>query len=141
MKNPIVHFEIPVDDVERAKTFYTTVFDWQIEKFDMPAEGSTQGEPYYMVRTTEVGENNMPKTPGGINGGLMKRQQDGQPFMNYVSVTSIEETLKMITSNGGITLMPKMEIGANMGWIAVFKDTEGNMMGLHQMPKKPLEQV
>lgn len=34
--------------------------------------------------------------------------------------------------------MPKTEIGQQMGWIATFKDTEGNMMGFHQAPKKPM---
>lgn len=52
--------------------------------------------------------------------------------MNYISVDSIDETLNNIKKNGGEILMPKTEIGPNMGWIACFKDPEGNMMGLHQ---------
>lgn len=135
MKNPIVHFEIPVDDVDRAIEFYTTIFNWQIEKMEMPAESSTEGEPYYIVRTTEVDDKQMAKTPGAINGGLMKRQQPDQPFLNYISVPSIEESLIVIKDNGGTLIMPKTTIGADMGWIAIFKDTEGNLMGLHELNK------
>ncbi len=133
MKNPIVHFEIPVDDVERAKTFYTETFGWKIHKFDMPATSSTGGEPYYGVITTEVDENKMAKTPGAINGGLMKRVNPGQPFMNYIQSDNIEESLEAIKANGGTIIMPKTEIAPHMGWIAAFKDTENNIMGLHQM--------
>jgi uncharacterized protein len=132
MKNPMVHFEIPVDDVNRAKDFYTKSFDWKIEKFDMPTSGSTGGDPYYMVYTSEVDDKQMAKNPGAINGGMMKRKQPGQLFMNYISTESIDDTLKSIKENGGNILMPKTEIGPNMGWVAAFKDTENNIMGLHE---------
>jgi uncharacterized protein len=135
-KDPIVHFEIPADDVERAKKFYSETFGWEIEKFEMPSTGSTGGDPYYMVRTTETDENQMVKTPGAINGGLMKRKSKEQPFMNYISVESIEEKLDTVKANGGEILMPKTEIAPKMGWIAAFKDTEGNIMGLHEMSEK-----
>jgi len=127
-RNPIVHFEIPADDVERAKKFYTEIFGWEIEKFDMGG-----GETYWIVRTTDVDDNKMATTPGAINGGMMKRQNPGQPFMNYIHVEDIDDTLKTIAASGGKICMPKQEIGQGMGWIACFQDTEGNMVGLHQM--------
>ena len=38
-KNPtIVHFEIPADDVERARNFYSTLFGWKIEKIEEEME-------------------------------------------------------------------------------------------------------
>jgi predicted enzyme related to lactoylglutathione lyase len=123
MANPIVHFEIPADDVARAKAFYEKVFGWTIKQFPMPPGGPE----YWGVTTRQKGED-------GIDGGLMKRNMPGQPFANYVSVKSIEEFQKKIQGNGGVIIMPKQEIGSGMGWIAVFKDTEGNMMGLHQAP-------
>lgn len=126
--NPIVHFEIPADDVERAMKFYEGIFGWKINKFDMPS-----GDPYYGVATCEMNEKGMAKTPGAINGGLMKRKMPGQPFMNYISVASIEEMLQKITENGGEICLPKTEIAPNMGWIACFRDPEGNMMGLHEL--------
>jgi predicted enzyme related to lactoylglutathione lyase len=118
--NSIIHFEIPVDDVARAQKFYKQVFGWKIsDPFKMD---------YFIVETRKKGED-------GINGGLMKRKMPDQPFMNYVAVKSVDDFLKKATAAGGTICMPKMEIGSGMGWIAAFKDTEGNMMGLHQAPK------
>ena len=128
--NAIVHFEIPADDAQRAMSFYENAFGWTFHKFDMPS-----GEPYYGVRTTEVDDNYMIKEPGAINGGLMKRKHPEQPFMNYIQADSIDEALSAVKENGGEVAMPKTEIAPGMGWIAAFKDTEGNLMGLHEMPE------
>ncbi|HLD06439.1 MAG TPA: VOC family protein [Candidatus Nanoarchaeia archaeon] len=130
MKNPIVHFEIPADNVERAITFYKGTFGWNINKFEM-----ADGNDYWIVQTTEVGEDMKPTSPG-INGGLMQRKNPGQPFMNYISVESVEKACRAIAANGGTIIMPKQEIGKGMGWIAAFKDTEGNIMGLHEEAEK-----
>ena len=130
VSNPIVHFEIPADDVERAKKFYEKTFGWEITKFEMP------GDVYFGVRTTEVGKDMKPTKPGAINGGMMKRKNKGQPFMNYIHVDSIDKMIKTVEKNGGKICLPKQEIGKGMGWIAAFMDTEGNMMGLHEMGKK-----
>src|SRR3989344_549635 len=130
MKNSIVHFEIPADNVPRAKKFYEKTFSWKIEKFSAP------GMDYWMVRTTDVDKKMMPTKPGAINGGLMKRKNPGQPFMNYINVESIDAMLKTIKANGGKICLPKQEIGKGMGWIAAFQDTEGNLIGLHQVGKK-----
>lgn len=126
-KNPIVHFEIPVDDVKRAQVFYKDIFGWEFNTFDMPG-----GTTYYGVTTTEVDEKHQPTSPG-INGGMMKRVNAGQPFMNYIQVASIDEMLKAVKEKGGLIALPKIEIAPGMGWIAAFKDTEGNLMGLHEL--------
>src|SRR5205809_492548 len=78
------------------------------------------------------------KKGDGINGGMMPRKNPGQPFMNYISVDSIDAACKKVEKAGGVIVMPKTEIGAGMGWIAAFQDTEGNIMGFHEAPKKPL---
>jgi predicted enzyme related to lactoylglutathione lyase len=122
LPNTIVHFEIPADDVQRAKKFYEDAFGWKIsDPWNMN---------YFMVETKDKGEE-------GINGGLMQRKMPGQPFMNYINVPSIDESLKAIEKAGGKVAMPKTEIGSGMGWIAAFIDTEGNIMGFHQNPQKP----
>ena len=122
MPNSIVHFEIPADDVPRAKKFYEKAFGWKISD---PWKMN-----YFFVETKKKGEE-------GINGGLMPRKMPGQPFMNYIAVDSIEAFCKKVERAGGVIVMPKTEIGQQMGWIAAFKDSEGNMMGFHQMPAKP----
>ena len=126
MSNAIVHFEIPADDVTRAQKFYKQAFGWKISdpwKMD-----------YFLVETRKKGED-------GINGGLMQRKMPGQPFMNYIAVKSIDASLRKVEQAGGSVCMPKTEIGTGMGWIAVFQDTEGNMMGFHQPPAKPAAQA
>ena len=130
MKNPVVHFDLPADDVERAKKFYKKTFGWKFNEYKMPV-----GESYWMIQTVEVDKEMMPKEPGAINGGMMKRDKPGQVFMNYVQVDSIDKMLKTISANGGAMIQPKQEIDKDMGWIAAFKDTEGNIMGLIEMTK------
>jgi predicted enzyme related to lactoylglutathione lyase len=119
MPNAIVHFEIPADDVERARRFYEAAFGWKIsDPWNMD---------YFIVETRKPGE-------AGINGGLMQRKMPGQPFMNYIATASIEDSLARVEMAGGTVCLPKTEIGAGMGWIAAFQDTEGNLMGFHEPP-------
>lgn len=122
MPNSIVHFEIPADDVQRAKAFYEKVLGWKIsDPWNMN---------YFMVETKEQGQI-------GINGGLMARNSPGQPFMNYIGVDSIDAYCQKVLDAGGAVVLPKTEIGQGMGWIAAFKDTEGNLMGFHQAGAMP----
>ena len=64
----------------------------------------------------------------------MKRNMPGQPFMNYVTVNSIDAMTQKVQANGGVIVLPKQEIGMGMGWISAFKDPENNIVGLHQSP-------
>ena len=122
MAYPIVHFEIPANDVQRAKKFYEEAFGWKI------SDPWNMG--YFFVETRAEGE-------PGINGGMMQRQNPGQPFMNYINVDSIEDACKKVEAAGGTVVLPKQEIGKGMGWIAAFSDTEGNILGFHQSPPRP----
>ena len=120
MPNAIMHFEIPADDVERAKRFYERVFGWKIEQYPMPP-----GQEYWGVTAKDSDDQ-------GINGGLMKRQMPDQPFTNYVTVESIDVMIPVVHAQGGKVVLPKQEIGGGMGWIAAFMDPENNLIGLHQ---------
>ena len=125
MKNPITHFEIPADNVERAKKFYEKIFDWKIEKYD-------EDDEYLFVMTTEVGDDEWtPKEPGAINGGLVKRDSPKEPFLVYITVDSIDKACKDIEKNGGKMIVQKTKMG-EWGWWATFKDTEGNVFGLYE---------
>ena len=126
MSNPILHFEIPADDLARARKFYTSIFGWKIsDPWKME---------YFMVETRD-------HHGDGINGGMMKRRAPGQPFTNYIAVDEINDILAQVTAGGGLLAMPKTEIGPGMGWIAAFKDPEGNIMGLHQEPDSAKQAV
>ena len=67
----------------------------------------------------------------------MQRKMPDQPFTNYIETEDIDAALKKVQAAGGSICLPKMEIAPGMGWIAAFKDTEGNLLGFHQSPAKP----
>ena len=108
------HFEIPVDDPDRAEKFYGSVFGWTFERFP--------GAPsYYGMAST--GDDNP-----GINGALFQRSE-GSGITLTMSVDSIEDAETKITSEGGTVVQSKQAI-PTMGWFATYKDTEGNTFGL-----------
>jgi uncharacterized protein len=117
----VVHFEIPADNLDRAKKFYQTLFGWQV--IDIPEMN------YTIVHTVPVDEDNMPKESGGINGGLMKRSKPGEQPVIVINVSSVDEYLKKVEKAGGKTVMPKTRIG-QMGQYARVTDPEGNVIGL-----------
>jgi predicted enzyme related to lactoylglutathione lyase len=117
----VVHFEIPADDVPRAKEFYGSIFGWQLD--DMPDLN------YTIVRTVDVDEHQLPKEPGAINGGMMKREADTPSPVLTIDVPSIDDSLKQIEAQGGSVVRPRTEI-PGMGAFAYFKDPEGNTLGL-----------
>ena len=119
----VVHFEIPADDVERAKSFYGSVFDWELNTMQMD-----EGE-YTIATTTPVDESMMPTEPGGINGGLMRRSDETPSPVITIDVDDIEQSLKNVEAAGGTTVTPRTPI-PGMGAFGYFKDPEGNVMGL-----------
>lgn len=119
----IVHFEIPADNLARAKKFYSTVFNWKIN--EIPEMD------YVLAYTVETDEKGMPKEPGAINGGMLKRQEPVKSPVITISVKDIDRAAVTIEKNGGRMIRPKMSVG-NMGFAAYFKDTEGNVIGLWQ---------
>jgi hypothetical protein len=122
----VVHFEIPADDLDRAKNFYGSVFGWQLQTMPMP-----QGGEYTSVVTTAVDQQTqMPTEPGAINGGMVQREEptSAAPVIT-VDVEHIDDALREIEANGGRTVTPRTAI-PGMGAFAYFKDSEGNVMGL-----------
>jgi predicted enzyme related to lactoylglutathione lyase len=119
----VVHFEIPVDDLGRAKQFYGSIFGWDLR--------DTPGMDYTSVETTPVDEQQRPKDPGAINGGMFKRTSE-VPFPVFtINVNAIDDSLKQVESAGGTVVKPTEEI-PGMGSFAYAKDTEGNIFGLWQ---------
>jgi predicted enzyme related to lactoylglutathione lyase len=119
----VVHFEIPADNLARAKKFYNTVFGWTMNE-------APEFE-YVMVGTVESNEMGMPKEPGGINGGMLARQEPVKSTVITIDVKNIDQAASMIEKNGGKIVRAKMPVG-DMGFAAYFKDTEGNVIGLWQ---------
>ena len=123
-------FDIPVDDMERAKRFYERIFGWDIH----PIAGS--GGDFHAAHTVTVDENDEPQIRGAINGGLFKRGTHGlnETFLE-VTVPSIDEYLKKIEAEGGQMVKPKGPI-LDIAFFAVVNDTEGNVIGLWENVKK-----
>ncbi len=123
MKNRVVHFEVHAENPERAMKFYKEIFQWEFKKW---------GEiDYWMLMTAEEDS----QEPG-INGGLMLRKtaapKDGDAvnaFVCTINVESVDEMMKKIEAAGGTLALPKMAI-PGMGWLAYYKDTEGNIFGI-----------
>ncbi|WP_456274677.1 VOC family protein [Bacillus sp. AK031] len=122
----LVHFEVHVDKMERATKFYGEVFGWTFEDWSDFA-----GMPYMGAVT---GGEDQP----GINGALMQRQgpppEANQPMNGYVCTMGVEDydaTEAKILENGGQVAMPKYAL-PGMAWQGYYKDTEGNIFGIHQ---------
>lgn len=113
----VVHFEIHVDDPDRAGKFYTDVFGWKFNKWEGPMD-------YWLISTGDT-------TCPGIDGGMMKRRDPMGNVYNTIGVESIDKSIEHLTKAGGTIVVPKMPI-PGVGWLAYFKDTEGNVFGVMQ---------
>jgi predicted enzyme related to lactoylglutathione lyase len=119
-----VHFEIPADDLDRAKNFYGSIFGWQLQTMPM------QDGEYTIVMTTPVDEKTqIPTQPGSINGGMMQRDERTPSPVITIDVEAIDAALREIEARGGTTVTPRTAI-PGMGAFAYFKDPEGNVLGL-----------
>lgn len=120
----VVHFEIPTDDLARAKEFYGSIFGWQLQ--------TMEEMDYTIAMTTPVDEKTqMPTEPGAINGGLTRRSADAPAPVLTIGVDSVDDALKQVEAAGGSIVRPKTAIPA-MGAFAYFKDTEGNVVGVYE---------
>jgi len=113
--NPVVYFEIPVEDLERAIQFYKAVFNFEFEK-------------------TKIDGHEMALFPfkeeaSGISGEVYKPTVEG--VIIYFKTKNIDEVLRLAVKNGGEILYPKTSNG-ELGFVAEFKDSEGNRIALHQ---------
>ncbi|MBD8070657.1 VOC family protein [Bacillus sp. PS06] len=122
----VIHFEIHVNDMERAKMFYGEVFGWTFEDWSDYA-----GVPYFGAVTGDEKEL-------GINGALVKRQsappEQGQAMNGYACTMEIKDydsTEEKILSLGGKVALPKHAL-PGMAWQGYYIDTEGNTFGIHQ---------
>jgi uncharacterized protein len=114
MPHQVVHFEIPADDIDRARDFYGSLFGWETT----PAPGF----PDYYTFDSSDGQQ--------LQGGAIQARQPGMEApVNYINVESVEEKVRRIRDLNGEILMDRSPV-PGMGWIAIFRDPEGNMFGL-----------
>jgi len=116
--NPLCHFELCVNDIDKAQAFFSKIFDWSFEKWEGPVR-------YDMVKT------------GAEPGGGMMKKTDEMPhacLSVYFDVDDIDATLKKAEGAGATIVVPKMEI-PDMGWHGMFTDPEGIPVGVFQAKK------
>ena len=113
----VIHFEIPVDNPERAVRFYQAVFGWKIEKWQGPTD--------YWLATTGA------DTERGINGALTHRQAGFESTVNTLEVPSVDDLTAKVVAGGGSIVMEKSAI-PGIGYLAYCRDTEGNLFGMMQ---------
>ena len=77
---------------------------------------------YWLITTGE-------KDEPGIDGGLSKRTDSEPSTVNTIDVPSVDQYIKKVESNGGSLVRLKMAV-PGVGWMAYFKDPEGNMFGI-----------
>jgi len=126
MKNVLNWFEIYTSDFQRARKFYTEVF--QCELTDIPVDNERHPDMQYATFPGEPGNNN-------ASGALVKLAV-AEPGMGgtliYFAAEEINRELSRVEAAGGKVIRPKQDIG-NLGFIALIQDTEGNMIGLRSL--------
>lgn len=119
----VVHFEIPADDEDRAREFYSSVFGWS---FQVIPEMD-----YSLAITAPVNDQGAPAEPGSINGGIFRRGDILRAPVVTIDVEDIDAALEQIARLGGETVRGRMAVPGS-GWNAYFRDSEGNVVGLWQ---------
>ncbi|SFD88809.1 hypothetical protein SAMN05518672_103709 [Chitinophaga sp. CF118] len=121
--NALNWFEIPVTNTARAKKFYETIMDVQMDTQEMMGMEMTSF-PY-----------DMESNSGKVSGALVKSEMH-KPDMDGVIVylnanPAIQTVLDKIEAAGGKIIMPRTLINEQIGYMAFFTDSEGNRMALH----------
>lgn len=117
MANPFVHVELATTDIDKAKSFYRSLFDWKLN--DMPMG---DGVTYTLI---EVGE--------GTGGGMMKHPMPGAPsaWLAYVGVDDIQAATEKARTLGATIMREPTEI-PNIGWFSIIVDPTGAMLAMWQ---------
>lgn len=117
-QNMVSWFEIPVSDIDRAKAFYEKVFAIKLSSMD-----------FGYVKIANFPDHG---NATGASGSLMQNpnnQPTGQGTVVYFTVEEMDTVISRIQAAGGKILQPKFNMG-QLGYIALFQDSEGNTIGL-----------
>lgn len=121
--NKVSHFELPADDIARARKFYSDVFGW--------ASNEVPEMDYTMVQTGPTDEQGLTQEPGFVNGGMLQREEGLTAPIITIEVPDIDAAAEQVEANGGQVIISRQRVG-DMGYSSYFKDTEGNTIGLWQ---------
>lgn len=128
MKNPVNWFEIYVQDMKRAKTFYESVLNIKLENLELPSE--MEEDASFQMTMFPMDENKP-----NASGALVKAtgmESGGNSVVIYFTCDDCSTEEKRVESAGGKVLKEKFSIG-EFGNCSICLDTEGNTFGLHSM--------
>lgn len=117
--NPVAWFEIYVDDMDRARKFYESVFQTKLTKM---SNGDLEMWAFPMEQNTWGAAGTLVKLPGPA--------PKGNSVLVYFTADDCAVEEKRVVSSGGKIHKPKMSIG-EYGFISLAMDSEGNMFGIH----------
>jgi uncharacterized protein len=128
--NPVVHFELPYENADRAAAFYRAAFGWQIQQLDA-------GMGNYVVVTTATADAKADAPRGAINGGLYQKKADfpAQYPSVVIGVPDLEQSMRAVRDAGGKVLGEPVDI-PGIGRYVSFFDTENNRNSMLQ-PNRP----
>jgi len=125
----IGYFEVPADNIGRAKHFYRSLLGWKIEPTQTLMDPAGAAALQYHDITTG------PAQEGTLNSGGMYKRQMTETIKNFVLVEDVDAVLAKVEKLGGRIVMPKTDI-QGVGPVAIIRDTEGNGIGLWTPAKK-----
>lgn len=130
--NPVVWFEVYVDNMERAKAFYEAMLEVKLSALPSPTEEVDGGDMEMWSFPFE--EDDAMTLPGAS--GMLVKMEGFSPGVGgsliYFGCEDCAVTAARAAKNGGTVAKEKMGIG-DYGFIALVQDTEGNMIGLHSL--------
>jgi len=121
--NALNWFEIPVTDTARAKKFYETIFDLKMDTQEMMGMEMT-----FFPRDAQSANG---KVSGALVKGPMHQPAAAGALVYLNAHPAIQTVIDKIEKAGGKTTLPKTLISQEIGYMAIFTDTEGNRMALH----------
>ena len=118
--NKVGYIEIPTDNVEETKEFYSKMFGWEYEK--SKEEGGESEEKYWLIKNA------------GINGAITSKREHNQTPTFYIMVESIDDFIAKSQQQGAKVIVNKKEISE--GFYATLQDQQKNTFGLWQSKSK-----
>lgn len=122
MKNAVAWFEIPVADLARAKRFYETIFATSFQEIKIGESG-----PHLALFPVDYTQG-----AGGAlaqGHGYTPTPEGSKVYLN--AGDDLDSILQRTATAGGTVVVPKTQISLEFGYLAAFRDTEGNWVGLH----------
>ena len=119
--NKVGYIEIPTDNVEETKTFYSNMFGWEYEQTE-EEKGEVEGGNYWLIKNA------------GLKGAITPKRENNQTPTFYIMVESIDDFISKSQKQGAKIIVNKKEISE--GFYATLQDKQKNTFGLWQSKNK-----